>query len=80
MTNAGYGGGTTSPLGVQYVPSGGSLTFTVIPNDESYLDDVRVNNVSVYDDLVELPDVYGYRYTLTNITAHQTVRVTYQPY
>lgn len=62
--------GSISPSSVQYVPAGGSVSFTAAPNFGYLVDQWMVNGVIV--------QTGGNGYTLNNVTADMTVQVTFK--
>ena len=67
--NAGSNGGTVNPSGVQTVAQGSNFTFTATPNDCYQIANVTVNGSAV--------TLNNNQYTISNITANQTVNVTF---
>lgn len=63
-------GGTISPTGEQQVASGSSLTFTIKPSAGYIVDKFTINNTDVA--------ITNNTFTLANITAATTVRVTFK--
>ncbi len=62
-------GGTVNPSGNQTVYQGNNFTFTVTPNDCYEIANVTVNGTAV--------TLNNNQYTINNITANQTVNVTF---
>ncbi|MBO4615509.1 MAG: choice-of-anchor J domain-containing protein, partial [Bacteroidales bacterium] len=68
IVNAGNGG-TVNPSGVQTVAQGSNFTFTATPNDCYQIANATVNGTAV--------TLNNNSYTINNITANQTVNVTF---
>lgn len=62
-------GGTISPAGTTVVESGGSLTFTITPDEGYSIKDILVNNIRVGSTSP---------YTLSNVTSDTTVNVIFK--
>lgn len=57
-------GGAISPAGVTTVTEGGSLTYTITPDEDYYISDVRADGVSV---------TTGSSYTFSNVTTNHAI-------
>lgn len=66
--------GTVSPSGVVSVPHGGSVPFTMIPDDGYKIDSVVISINGVEQ---PQPQFSGFKYTLFNVTADMNVIVNF---
>lgn len=70
------GGGTISPSGVVSVPHGGSVGFSMIPDDGYKVSSITVERVGAGTDT---KDVSAFKYTLFSVTSETRVTVNFAP-
>lgn len=68
--------GTLSPVGIVSVPHGGSVPFTIIPDEGYQVDTIKILTNGAGTQVIT--DFVGYKYTCFDVQADKTVTVTFK--